>query len=247
MFDLTGKVAMVTGGGQGVGEGMLHALARQGAKVAVNDYYAERAEAVAHAINNEGGTALSVPFDVANMDAVQAAVDRVHDEWGRLDILVNNAGVVPTGMQPAPFVKTTPDDWRAIVDINLYGTLNCCHCVIPKMIEHGWGRLINISSDAARVGHYGSAVYSAAKAGGEALARTLAKELGGKGITANAIVLGLINTVPAEFSEGLEQYYSTRRIGTPDDIAAAVVYLCSEEAGWVNGESHLVNGGFLGA
>jgi 2-hydroxycyclohexanecarboxyl-CoA dehydrogenase len=247
MFDLSGKVALVTGGGQGVGEGILRTLSRQGASVAVNDYYPERAEAVASDISASGGNAMSVPFDVADMEAVQAAVDRVHAQWGRLDILVNNAGVVPTGMQPTPFTRTTPEGWRPIVDINLYGTLNCTHCVLPGMIEQGWGRVISISSDAARVGHFGSSVYSAVKAGGEALMRTLAKELGSKGITANSIVLGLINTVPPEFSKGTEKYYSTGRIGTPEDVAAAALYLCSEEAAWVSGESLVVNGGFLGA
>lgn len=246
MFDLSGKVAMVTGGGQGVGTGIARALAQQGARVVVNDFYPERAAAVVDTIEPDG-SAMCAPFDVVNMDEVQSAVRRVHAEWGRLDILVNNAGVIPTGMQPTPFIKTTPEDWRPLIDINLYGSLNCTHCVLPGMIEQGWGRIINISSDAARVGHHGSAVYGAAKAGGEALMRTLAKELGGNGITANAIVLGLINTVPAEFSKGLERYFSTGRIGTPEDVAAAAVYLCSEEANWVTGESLLVNGGFMGA
>lgn len=247
MFDLNGKVAMVTGGGQGVGEEILRAFASQGARVAVNDFYAERADAVAESINAQGGSAISVPFDVVDAAAVQSAVDHIHEQWGRLDILVNNAGVIPTGMQPVPFMKTSAQDWRPIVDINLYGTMNCTHSVLPKMVEHGWGRLVTISSDAARVGHFGSAAYGAAKAGGEALMRTLSKELGRKGITANSIVLGLIDTVPEDFSRGAERHYSTGRIGSPSDIAAAAVYLCSEEAAWVTGESLLVNGGFLGA
>lgn len=247
MFDLTGKVALVTGSGRGVGEGIAKAYVAQGAAVAINDFHADRADAVAAAICEAGGRAISVPFDVTNMTAVQQGIDSIRAALGSVDILVNNAGGVPAGKLPEPFIKTGSAEWQPIIDINLMGTLNCVRAVIDDMVDKKWGRLLAVSSDAARVGHFGSAAYSAAKAGTEALMRTLAKELGAKGITANSLVLGLINTVPDGFADGAEVYFATRRIGTPEDVASGAVYLASEEASWVTGHSLVINGGYLGA
>lgn len=247
MFDLTGKVALVTGSGRGVGAGIAKAYGAQGAAVAVNDFHADRAGAVAAALCEEGVKAISVPFDVTDMAAVEQGIDRIRAELGPVDILVNNAGGVPEGKLPEPFVKTSAADWQPIIDMNLQGTLNCVRAVVDDMLEQKWGRLLAVSSDAARVGHFGSAAYSAAKAATEALMRTLSKELGPKGVTANSLVLGLINTVPEGFADGAESYFATRRIGRPEDIAAGAVYLASEEASWVTGHSLVINGGYLGA
>lgn len=247
MFDLSGKTALITGAGQGVGAGIANALAQQGANIAVNDYFPERAEAAAAAIHRTGARALAVPFDVTDKAGVEEAMGLIAGQLGPVDILVSNVGTLPHGMMPTRFVDTDADEWQQHIDNNLYGTLNCCKAVARGMSERRWGRIIATSSDAARVGHFGSAVYGAAKASLEGLMRTLAKELGPKGVTANAIVLGLINTVPEDYSQGAEKYYATRRIGTPEDVGAAAVYLASEEAGWVTGHSLVVNGGFLGA
>jgi NAD(P)-dependent dehydrogenase (short-subunit alcohol dehydrogenase family) len=247
MFDLTGKTALITGSGRGVGAGIARALSAQGASVAINDYFPERADELVAELKAQGVTAMAVPFDVTDMAAVQAGIAQVEATLGPVDILVNNVGTLPHGMMPTPFLKAPVEEWSKHVDNNLYGTLNCCKCVAASMSERGWGRIIAISSDAARVGHYGSTVYGAAKAAMEGLMRTLAKELGRKGVTANSIVLGLIDTVPEDFSKGAEKYFSTGRIGTPADIGAAAVYLASEEAGWVTGHSLVVNGGFFGA
>ncbi len=246
MFDLTGKTALITGSGRGVGAGIARALVSQGAKVAINDYFPDRADDQVNLLQAEGATALSAPFDVTDIEAVKAGVEHIEQNLGSIDILVNNVGTLPHGMRPTPFLDTPIEDWPKHVDNNLYGTLNCCRCVAESMSDRGWGRIIAISSDAGRVGHYGSTVYGAAKAAMEGLMRTLAKELGRKGVTANSIVLGLIDTVPEEFSTGAEKYFSTGRIGTPDDIGAAAVYLASEEASWVTGHSLVVNGGFVG-
>ncbi len=247
MFELTGKTALITGSGRGVGAGIARALGTQGAKIAINDYFPDRAQEMAVELQAAGIEAIAAAFDVTDMNAVQAGIADIEANLGSVDILVNNVGTLPHGMVPTPFLKTPVEDWPKHVNNNLYGTLNCCRCIAEGMSERGWGRIIAISSDAGRVGHFGSTVYGAAKAAMEGLMRTLAKELGPKGVTANSIVLGLIDTVPEEFSQGAEKYFSTGRIGTPADIGAAAVYLASEEASWVTGHSLVVNGGFVGA
>ncbi|MFK8020605.1 MAG: SDR family NAD(P)-dependent oxidoreductase [Pseudomonadales bacterium] len=247
MFDLTGKVALVTGAGRGVGAGIASALSQQGAKLAINDYFPDRAEEMAVSLRALGREAIAVPFDVSDGAAVDAGFSLVEESIGPVDILVNNVGTLAHGMVPQSFLKTPEDMWQKHFDNNLYGTLHCTKRAVQGMGDRGWGRVVAISSDAGRLGHYGSSIYGAAKAGMEGLMRTIAKEFGKKGVTANSIVLGLINTVPEEFSDGAEKYYSTGRIGTPDDIGAATVYLCSDEASWVTGHSLVVNGGFLGA
>ena len=147
-----------------------------------------------------------------------------------------------------PFLETPRDKWADFIGMNLYGVLNCSRVVIGGMADRGWGRMVTVSSDAARAGSVGSSVYGAAKAGGEGLMRTLSKEYGRKGVTANSVVLGLIDTVPKEFLEDRDvgSAYVMRRVGTADDVSAGVVYLVSEEAGWVSGHSLVINGGGTG-
>ena len=232
MFDLTGKVALVTGAGQGVGAGIAEALASQGATVAVNDLFADRATEVAERI---GGRVEA--FDVTDHDAVVAAVQRI----GTIDILVNNAGIPTTGTMQTAFVDTTPDDWRRLVDLNLFGVIHCTHAVLPGMCERGWGRVITISSEAGRFGlpiHV--SLYGAAKAGAVGLMKHLAHEVGPSGVTCNALALGSMNNIP---DRGQNARHPRPRAGTPADIGAAVVYLASDEADWVTGQVFPVNGG----
>ncbi|MBW2272531.1 MAG: SDR family oxidoreductase [Deltaproteobacteria bacterium] len=248
MFDLTGRVALVTGAGRGVGEGVARTLAAQGAAVVINDIAEETAEQTAAGIHSAGARAFAAPFDVTDFDACAAGVAAGEEALGPIDILVNNAGGTPGGMWPTPFLETSRDLWPAFVDMNLYGVMNCTRAVAEGMAERGFGRVVSISSDAARVGNKGSSVYGAAKAGVEGFMRSIAKELGPSGVTANSIVLGLIDTVPEEFLRHVnaKDLYPMGRVGTADDVAAGVVYLVSEEAGWVTGQSLVINGGGAG-
>jgi NAD(P)-dependent dehydrogenase (short-subunit alcohol dehydrogenase family) len=238
-------VALVTGAGRGIGEVIAATLAKRGAAVVVNDLDLENARASADAIREAGGRAVESSFDVSDFAACQESIARAEAEIGGIDILVNNAGGSPDGIFPMPFVDTPHERWADYMGMNLEGVFNCTRAVADGMLERGYGRLVAVSSDAARVGHVGSSIYGAAKAGAEGFMRTLSKELGPKGVTANSVVLGLIDTVPPEFLEGLDttKIYWTRRIGKAEDVAAGVLYLVSDQAGWVNGHSLVINGG----
>jgi len=244
MFDLSGKVALVTGAGQNIGAGIAKMLAAQGASVAVNDLRAERAEATVAALASAGGKAVAVPFDVADREAVLAGVRDIEKSLGGVDILVNNAGV-PAGMGLVRFRETDPEDWRAYVDVNLYGVVNCTKAVIDSMCDRGFGRVITISSGAGVQGvGIGVALYSAGKGGGLAFMRSLAIEVARTGVTANSIALGLMgNAGDASGVEQLARAIPVGRVGTPEDAGSAVIFLASDEASWLTGQTIGVNGG----
>lgn len=247
MFNLDGKVALVTGAGQNVGAGIARTLAAQGATVVVNDFHADRAERTVDTISADGGSARALPFDVSNFDAVAAAVSDIASREGSVDILVNNAGTGgPDGPMPmVPFADTAPDDWRAIIDVNLYGLFNCCKAVIGGMIDRSYGRIITISSGSAQTGlSIGVASYAGAKAGQMGFMRHLAAENASRGITCNTISLGLVLEDPS----GVQQLADTipvGRIGKPEDPAYLAVYLSSDEASWITGQTIGLNGGSL--
>ncbi|MDX1648454.1 MAG: SDR family NAD(P)-dependent oxidoreductase [Myxococcota bacterium] len=245
MFDLDGRVALVTGAGQGVGTGIAACLAEQGAAVAVNDLHPERAEAVAKQLREAGGRAEAFPFDVTDADAVVAGVRALEDALGPLDVLVNNAGV-PEGMGLEPFLHMDPAGWKAQIDLNLYGLLHCVHAVLPGMITRGYGRIVVISSGAAQVGlPIGVSLYGAAKAGALGFVRHLAQEVARRGVTVNAVALGLMENAAGADTEPILRTIPLGRAGTGRDAGAAVVYLASEEASWVTGQTLSVNGGSL--
>jgi 2-hydroxycyclohexanecarboxyl-CoA dehydrogenase len=253
-FDLSGRVALITGSGQGVGRGIAHALAANGAAIAVNDYFPERAEAVAAEINENGGRAVAAPADITAPEQVDAMVARIQAELGGVDILVNNAGNAGTAGTNMPFIdfwKTTPADWDVYFQVNLFGVMNVSRACSAGMVERRHGRIITIVSDSGRVGQGGHEAYSAAKAGAQGFSRALAHGLGRHGVTVNTISLANMRTkeeppTPEELTwiEPMLKRYIVRRQGRPADVAAAVLLLASDEASWITGQNYPVNGGY---
>jgi 3-oxoacyl-[acyl-carrier protein] reductase len=243
MFDLAGRVALVTGAGQNVGAGIARILAERGAAVAVNDLEMDRAQSTVSQIEAAGGRALAVVFDVADHAAVEAGVKEIGAALGPVDILVNNAGV-PASMAITPFRETEPADWTPYIDVNLYGVLNCCKAVVDGMCERGFGRIITISSGAGTAGvGIGVAAYGAGKGGGVGFMRNLALEIAGTGVTVNSIALGLMNNVPEEMVPHIAATIPAKRMGTPADVGACCTYLASDEASWMTGQTLELNGG----
>jgi len=241
MFELQGKKALVTGAGRGMGFGIAQALAGQGAHVVVNDLFPERARDACTQLREQGYTASEAVFDVTDYTAVMSAVSDVGD----IHILVNNAGIPGVeGMELKAFIDMTPADWRPQVDLNLYGTLNCTHCVLPGMVSRGWGRIVVVSSDAGRAGSSaGVTIYGSCKAAAVQLVRNLSQEVADKGVTVNAIALGPMDNLPKEYEEWMVRGIPAGRMGRPDDAGAAAVFLASEEAAWITGQLLPVNGG----
>lgn len=253
MFDLSAKVALVTGAGQGVGAEIAGVLAAAGCAVAVNDLFEDRASETASRLVRKGARAVPLAFDVADPAAAAAAVEEAATALGPVDVLVNNAGIPPGAQWLVPFRDTDPADWDAWLRVNLNGVLNCTHAAVGAMCDRGWGRVVTIVSDAARSGEADMAVYAAAKAGAAGFMRSLAKEVGRCGVTANCVALGNMgpptgtpetDAVRARF-EALARRYPVGRVGRASDVAPAVLYLCSPEAEWVTGQTLAVNGGYV--
>ncbi|MFV0524915.1 MAG: glucose 1-dehydrogenase [Acidimicrobiales bacterium] len=244
------RTVVVTGGGGGIGRAVCAGFAAEGAAVAVLDRSAEAASATAAAINDAGGRALAVESDITERPSVDAAVRRVGDELGPIDVLVNNAGWDLF----VPFLDTSPDDWARLIDINLVGALNMHHAVLPAMVERRAGRIVNVASDAARVGSSGEAVYAACKAGLVAFSKTLAREHSRHGVTFNVVCPGptdtaLLTTVtdtaanPEKLREAFRRAIPMGRLGQPDDLVGAVLFFASDAAGFVTGQVLSVSGG----
>lgn len=246
---LHGKVAVVTGGGSGIGLAISLRLATDGAAVAVLDRNTISADEAVGAITAAGGTAVGVEADVTDRAAVEAAVAHVTESLGAPTILVNNAGLEQFG----PFLKIDLDTWQRIHTVNLTGTYHCCQVVLPHMLDAGWGRIVNISSSSAQGGQPYMAAYVSSKAAVIGLTKSLALEFGPKGITVNTIPPGFIDTPMLRASEAKgrlggaveehEQRTPVRRIGRPEDIAAVTAFLVTEEASYVTGQVIGVNGG----
>ena len=249
MGQLDARIGLVTGAGRSVGLGIAQELAEAGVSVAVNDLHPERAEAALKQITSGGGRAIAAPFDVGNLEAVRAGIARIEQELGPIDILVNNAGI-PEGIgMTGPFVDSDPAQWHHNIDLNLYGSMYCIRTVLPGMKARGWGRIIQVSSGAGSRGVPGVSIYnSAAKAGIEGLLRSVAIEMAQTGVTLNAIALGLMANTGERMgdSDYLKRIFSTipmGRLGQPREIGACAVWLASEKAGYVTGQTIHVNGG----
>ena len=245
MFDLTGKVALVTGAGQSIGVGIATTLAEAGAAVAVNDLVAERAEATAALIREQGGTAFVAPFDVTDYDAVFAAVATIEAELGPVDVLVNNAGIAE-GAGAKFFLddEATPEYWEKWVDLNLYGVMYTCKAIVPRMVERGFGRVVTISSGAGTQGlAIGMSAYAAGKGGAIGFMRHLAMETAKSGVTANSLALGMMeNNAERLPAETIPKLNPIGRLGTGRDVGTTVVWLAAEGS-WITGQTIQVNGG----
>jgi 2-hydroxycyclohexanecarboxyl-CoA dehydrogenase len=241
---LNGRVALVTGSARGIGAAIASQLAAREATVVVADLDGDAAAATAKGL---AGKALGVAIDISSPASVAAALDTIRSEVGPPDILVNNAGIDVI----KPFVDSTEDEWDRIIAVNLKGTIVCCRAVLDDMIEAKRGRIVSIASDAGRVGSSGEAVYSATKGGVIAFMKTLAREVARHGITVNSVCPGPTETAllgqVAEYSQklydGLSRAIPLGRTAQPDDIAPAVAFLVSDEAGYITGQTLSVSGG----
>ncbi len=250
MRGLRDKVAIVTGGGGGIGRAIVRRLADESVVVGVFDRDAPAADETVRIVRAAGGRAASQAVDITDYAAVQAAVREIEDQHGPTDILVNNAGWDQAGN----FLDTSPSVWDKLIAINLTGPLNLHHIVLRGMVSRGGGRVVNISSDAARVGSSGEAVYAAAKAGVVAFTKTVARELASLRITLNVVCPGPTDTpLLAAFAgvgeqgnklrAALERAIPFKRLGQPDDVAGIVAFLSSDEAGYITGQVISVSGG----
>jgi 3-oxoacyl-[acyl-carrier protein] reductase len=245
-LQLKDRVALVTGGTRDVGRQIALSLAAEGARVAVHHHRsADEAEAVVAEIRAKGGNAKSYMTDVADRDGVQSMIEHIVTDLGGLNILVNNAGLAIR----KPFKETTPEEWRSQIDVNLLGAIHLCHGAAPHLERGGHGRIIAIVGDSSRVGESGLSIVSAARAGVIALMKSLARELGRVGVTANTVSLGLVETGhdPAWLEanrERLVRFYPVRRLGQPDDIAPTVTLLASPRSGWITGQVISISGGY---
>ena len=242
-------MAFVSGAARGIGRAIAEKLAADGRAVAIADLLDEKARETALAIEKNGGTAIAVTLDVTSPDSVAAAVAEATERLGAIDVLVNNAG----WDELHPFLETDEPFWDRVIDVNFKGVLRLTKAVLPSMVERKWGRIVSISSDAGRVGSSGESVYAGAKGATIAFMKTIAREVARNGVTANAVCPGPTDTAMLQqvmsgeggdkVRDAMTRAVPMKRLGTPKDIAAAVAFLASEDAGYITGQALSVSGG----
>lgn len=249
-MDFTGKSVIVTGGARGIGRAVVSLFAEAGADVAIGDFRLDEAKATALAISESTGQrVVAIRADVTSLDDVHALRDETLRLFGKIDVLVNSAG----WDQLLPFVKTTPDMWDRVIAINFKGVVHTCHAVLPHMSERKQGAIVNMSSDTARVGSFGEAIYAASKAAVIAFSKTLAREHARDKIRVNAVCPGLVDTPlieemkQEEFThkilDSIVNYIPFKRLGRPEEIAPMILFLASDAASYITGQVFSVNGG----
>jgi 3-oxoacyl-[acyl-carrier protein] reductase len=247
MLDFTGKVAVVTGGGRGIGRAIADVLAHQGANIVLVDrsctYTDQSAEEIEKAT---GRKCMAMQTDVSDFASVQEMFDEVVREFGRVDVLVNNAGVTRDKL----IMRMEEEDWDVVIDVNLKGAFNCCKAIARTMMKQRYGRIVNISSVSGQAGQAGQTNYSASKAGLIGLTKALAREMASRNITVNAVAPGFIPTaltldLPENLKDSILRATPMGRMGTPEEIANAVAFLASEEASYITGQVLAVDGGMV--
>lgn len=243
---LENRVALVTGGAQGIGRAIAERFVAEGAKVVVIDVVEDKADETVAALKANGGEAMALVCDVTDREQVMNTVRAAHETYGKIDILCNNAGIT----QDARLVKMTEEQFDQVISVNLKGVFNLTQAVAPYMVEQGFGRIITTSSVVGLYGNFGQTNYVATKSGVIGMTKVWARELGPKGITANAVAPGFIATemvksVPQEILDRFIKQTPSRRLGEPEDIANAFLFLASDEASFVNGTVLSVDGGLV--
>lgn len=243
---LKDKVALITGGARGIGRAIAMAFAREGADIVVADVNQEEAEKTARDIEALARKSLAIPMDVTNYLKVEEAINKILDKFGKVDILVNNAGITKDGL----LLRMNEAEWDAVINVNLKGTFNCTKAVSKAMIKQRSGKIINIASIIGIIGNAGQANYSASKAGIIALTKTAAKELASRNINVNAVAPGFIQTnmtagLPEDIKQKMKEAIPLNKFGSPDDVAAACLFLASEDANYITGQTIIVDGGMV--
>ena len=238
---LKDKVALITGSAQGIGKSIAQAMAAQGAKIVISDVNLELAETTAKEFSPD---TLALKLNVADNNEVEAVVKQIVDKLGHLDIVVNNAGITKDGLM----IRMKKEDWDAVININLSGVFNVAKAAAIVMMKQRSGKIINISSIVGQMGNFGQANYSASKAGVIGLTKTAAKELASRGVTVNAIAPGFIKTamtdkIPDDIKQKMLEQIPLGKLGLPEDIAKAAVFLASGDADYITGQVIAVNGG----
>jgi 3-oxoacyl-[acyl-carrier protein] reductase len=241
---LVGKVALVTGAAQGIGKAVALLLARNGADMVVSDINLEKAEETAKEVQTLGRKALAIKVDVAKLGDVEKMVEGILAQFGKVDILVNNAGIARDKL----ILRMTEEDWDAVLNINLKGTFNCTKAVVRHMSKQKSGKIVNIASVVGEMGNAGQGNYAASKAGVIGFTKTIAREFAQRGINVNAIAPGYIETpmtdaLPEKAKEELKRLIPMDRLGRPEDVAEAVLFLVSEASSYITGQVLNVNGG----